>query len=413
MGPLVPFEIIGSQFDYIIAIILGFFFGFILEQAGFSSSRKLAGVFYGYDFVVLKVFFTAAITAMVGLIIFAYLGWIDMSVVYINPTFVGPAIVGGMVMGVGFIFGGFCPGTSITAASIGKIDAMIFIFGIMLGIFTFGEGFPLFKDFYKSGALGGIKVFDSLGMSQGTFAFMLIIAAIVAFIATSRIEKRVMDKYNFDTIRNGKLNPAFASVILFVLGLVVLFIPENKKLDTAEISPKELVTDLTGTQRFISPEETAFYIIDNTQNYKLIDVRPATEYKIFSLPGAISMPIDKFTDESSIKSLNPDNEKAGMKKILYSNGNIASDKVWMIMKREGYDNFYVLDGGLNKFVETFFMNTDTIMPKKVKLASVQKDYDKRFKVEAKKYFSGMKKKVTKSADAPAPVVKVARASGGC
>ncbi len=45
----------------IIAILIGIAFGFILEASGFSSSRKLAGVFYGYDFAVLKVFFTAAV----------------------------------------------------------------------------------------------------------------------------------------------------------------------------------------------------------------------------------------------------------------------------------------------------------------------------------------------------------------
>ena len=54
MGPLVPL-IISDEFDLIIALILGFGFGFILEQAGFSTSKKLVGLFYGRDFVVLKV----------------------------------------------------------------------------------------------------------------------------------------------------------------------------------------------------------------------------------------------------------------------------------------------------------------------------------------------------------------------
>ena len=61
MGPLIPNEIIPFEWSSIIAIVIGICFGFILEASGFSSSRKLAGVFYGYDFAVLKVFFTAAI----------------------------------------------------------------------------------------------------------------------------------------------------------------------------------------------------------------------------------------------------------------------------------------------------------------------------------------------------------------
>ena len=49
------------------ALIIGMAFGFVLERAGFGSSRKLAGIFYFRDMTVLKVMFTAVITAMLGL----------------------------------------------------------------------------------------------------------------------------------------------------------------------------------------------------------------------------------------------------------------------------------------------------------------------------------------------------------
>ncbi len=65
MGPFVP-DLISDQLNLVVALFLGIGFGFVLEQAGFSSSRRLAGVFYGYDFTVLRVFFTAAVTAMSG-----------------------------------------------------------------------------------------------------------------------------------------------------------------------------------------------------------------------------------------------------------------------------------------------------------------------------------------------------------
>ena len=87
MGPLIPNGIIDAGWSYIIAMVLGFFFGYILESAGFSSSRKLVGVFYGYDFTVLRVFFTAVVTAMIGLLYFNFMGWIDLSMLYIPPTF--------------------------------------------------------------------------------------------------------------------------------------------------------------------------------------------------------------------------------------------------------------------------------------------------------------------------------------
>ncbi len=190
MGPLVPQEIIGADWNLFIAFVVGIGFGFVLEQAGFSSSRKLAGMFYGYDTVVLKVFFTGAITAMLGLLFFSLFGWIDLSLIYVNPTFLGSAIAGGIIMGAGFIIGGFCPGTSVCAAAIGKIDAMVFVGGLFLGIFFFAEAFPLLKDFYMSGSMGPLKVSDVFGISSGVMTLAVIIAALVMFKLGELAEKR-------------------------------------------------------------------------------------------------------------------------------------------------------------------------------------------------------------------------------
>jgi hypothetical protein len=132
MGPLVVNELISENTNLLLGFIIGIGFGFVLESSGFSSSRKLAGVFYGYDTVVLKVFFTAAITAMLGMLFLSLFGWLDLNLVYVNPTYLTSAIIGGIVMGAGFIIGGFCPGTSFAGASIGKIDAMVFIGGCLL-----------------------------------------------------------------------------------------------------------------------------------------------------------------------------------------------------------------------------------------------------------------------------------------
>ena len=92
MGPLVP-DVISNNLNLIVALIIGISFGAILEQAGFSTSKKLVGLFYGYDFTVLRVFFTAGIVAMIGVMAFAHFGLIDINLIYINPTFLWSAIV--------------------------------------------------------------------------------------------------------------------------------------------------------------------------------------------------------------------------------------------------------------------------------------------------------------------------------
>lgn len=190
MGPLITNDIISADTNLLLAFIIGIAFGFILESSGFSSSRKLAGLFYGYDTVVLKVFFTAGITAMVGLLFFSLFGWIDMEMVYVNPTFLPSAIIGGLVMGAGFIMGGFCPGTSVCAAAIGKIDAIVFIAGLFIGVLLFTEGYPLLKNLYMAGSKGDVKLSDVLGIKDGVMALLFILMAITVFWIGEKAEKR-------------------------------------------------------------------------------------------------------------------------------------------------------------------------------------------------------------------------------
>jgi hypothetical protein len=190
MGPLAVNEIISPNTNLFLAFVIGIGFGFVLEQCGFSSSRKLAGLFYGYDMVVLKVFFTGGVTAMLGLLFFSLFGWVDLNLVYINPTFLASAIIGGLVMGAGFIMGGFCPGTSFCGAAIGKIDAMIFIVGLFIGVFFFAFGYPLFEALYKAGDMGAPKISSMLSISDGIFAFILVVIALGMFYVSEWVEKK-------------------------------------------------------------------------------------------------------------------------------------------------------------------------------------------------------------------------------
>jgi uncharacterized membrane protein YedE/YeeE len=191
MGPLF---FATDEWSFVIALVIGIAFGYILESAGFSSSRKLAGVFYGYDFVVLQVFFTAAITAAIGLLFFEYFGWIDLSQIWVNRFYTGSAILGGAIMGFGFVIGGFCPGTSACASAIGKIDAMIFLGGFIVGVVIFDAFYPLYKTFYKAGNRGAVTIYEDLGMNREVFLLLFVLFAIVSFVVTAYIQQRVSQK---------------------------------------------------------------------------------------------------------------------------------------------------------------------------------------------------------------------------
>jgi len=97
-----------SQTTYLaVSLLLGFFFGFFLERAEFSSAKKLTAQFYFKDFSVLKVMFTAIVVAMLGIAYLAAAGRLDMSQVYVPLTFLWPQIAGGLLLGAGFIIGGY------------------------------------------------------------------------------------------------------------------------------------------------------------------------------------------------------------------------------------------------------------------------------------------------------------------
>ena len=191
IGPLIQSGFIPQAWDNIIAVFIGAAFGFALESSGFSSSRKIIGTFFGYDFVVVKVFFTAAITASIGLLYLDYLGLVNFSLLYIQPTFMTSAIVGGIIMGIGFSMGGFCPGTSLCSAAIGRIDGMVFFGGMFIGVFLFSESFPLWEKMYYSGSQGPKMINDALGISAQLFTLILVIVAVGMFYGAAWVQSKV------------------------------------------------------------------------------------------------------------------------------------------------------------------------------------------------------------------------------
>jgi hypothetical protein len=190
MGPISSLFTMPEWLDLIIALLIGIGFGFALEQAGFSSSRKLAGMFYGYDTTVIKVFFTAAIVALAGSQLLSYFGLLNLNLVFVNEFYVTASIIGGIIMGAGFIMGGFCPGTGLCALSIGKIDAMIFFLGGLAGAFLFAETYPFIQNLANGSYKGPVKINEAFGMSPGLFTLLLILAAVGMFWIAELAEKR-------------------------------------------------------------------------------------------------------------------------------------------------------------------------------------------------------------------------------
>ena len=194
MMPYFKFDYFTTDFSLVIAFLIGIGFGFALERGGFGNSRILAAQFYFSNMRVLKVMFTAIVTAMIGLFYFAWAGWLDLSLVYIGDTFILPQIIGGLILGIGFVIGGYCPGTSIVSVSTGRSDGISFLIGIFFGIFVFGEIFPLIENFYNSTNMGRVTLPEFLGLSYGTVVFVVVVMALAAFAAAEWGEKFMAKK---------------------------------------------------------------------------------------------------------------------------------------------------------------------------------------------------------------------------
>lgn len=204
-APFYKFDMFGFETSLVVAFIIGILFGFTLERAGFSNSRKLAMQFYFRDMTVLKVMFTAIVVAMVGLLYLNLVDILDISLVYLNPTVLAPQIAGGIIMGIGFVVGGFCPGTSLVASAIGKIDGMFYVAGALLGMLIYGEVFPFFQNFTEIGKLGQVTLGDWLHLSPGVVAFLVILMALGMFIGAEALEKKFGAKDEIPDETNGKL----------------------------------------------------------------------------------------------------------------------------------------------------------------------------------------------------------------
>jgi uncharacterized protein len=193
-APFFKFGLFGDHVSLVIAFVVGIGFGFFLERAGFGSSRVLVAQFYLTDLRVFKVMFTAIVTAMVGLFYLSWLGFVDLSLVYLTPTNLLPQVVGGLLLGFGFVIGGYCPGTSCVAAVTGKVDAMVFLLGIIVGIFAFGEAFGALESFYNATPLGTLTLPQILNIPYGIMVCLVVFMAIGGFAGATWVEKTMAAK---------------------------------------------------------------------------------------------------------------------------------------------------------------------------------------------------------------------------
>ena len=398
MGPLVPF-VFSNEFNLIIALLAGIGFGFVLEQAGFSSTKKLVGLFYGYDFTVLKVFFTAGITAMIGVLLFGQIGILDLSLIYVNPTFLWSALIGGAIMGLGFIIGGFCPGTSVCAAAIGKLDGLAFVFGSGLGVLAFAEGYPLLNKIYLAEAWGPVLMNEKLGMSKIIFAFLLTAIAFISFYLTRLIENRV-NGIQSNLPKRKVIIYSAAVGVAFLLLIFTALLPDAKSRLESKVNQALNYANLGSVE--IPADKLANEIVNNYYRINIIDVRTPEAFKVFHLPFAINIPVERM-NERQWKNILNQKHKAN---YFYADDQQTARKGYLTAEYIGKAENYLLNESPANFKKMFYEIGD---PEAVAGKKEVNTYNFR-----KKAASEMKMLLEALKNSTEPVVaKTTKIKGGC
>ncbi len=330
---------------YAAALVLGVFFGLALERAGLGSSRRLAAVFYFEDMVVVKVMFSALITAMLGLMLFSAAGLLPPDQLYQMPTIYGAHLLGGLLFGVGFVMGGWCPGTAAVGAASGKLDALLFLGGGLVGAILFNETFPLVQPWYSWGEAGVVFLYQTLGMGQGSLAVLLSLLAVAAFWGCEILERR---RGVGGAFLSGRFLPGFSLAVVATALVAYLAAPlpgeSPAPVAAAPGGEAALLSQVEAGQDHLEPEDLADRLLAGAPGLVVADVRSEAEYRAFHIRGAIHAPLSRLGEV-----LAPYRNRGTI--VLYSGGMTHAAQARDSLTRQGFTNVYLLTDGLNGFRE--------------------------------------------------------------
>ena len=276
------------ELGLIVAVLIGFGFGFVLERAGFGNAKKLAAQFYLHDMTVFKVMFSAIVTAMGGLVIASGLGLVDLRAVSESAasfTYLWPMLAGGLALGAGFIISGYCPGTSLVSTATGNIDGAITFLGVIVGSFIYGEIFPLAPKFHTSGDKGHLFLYDILGVPAPLLAAGIILMALGMFYGAEKVERIFKRKKERDVglqVASGRGRMKAIGVIaaLALLAAGTLALPgaaEKTSVDDPQI---------------IGQKELATRVLEEPWRLRILDLRAKSTCAKRRIPGAECTPFD-------------------------------------------------------------------------------------------------------------------------
>ena len=352
---MAPYDLAASLGPVSFALVfgaIGFGFGAALEMGGFGDTRKLAGQFYFKDMTVLKVMFTGIAVAAVLVALATSFGLLDMSRVFVNPTYLWPGIVGGLIMGVGFVVGGFCPGTSLVAASTLKIDGMVFLLGALLGVWLFGETVGAFQSFWLSSYMGRFTLPELFDLPVGVTVLLVVGMALALFWAGDLAQQYFGEKKPWSQVKRvpGRGTLAFAGTLVAASLALVAHGQPTPEAKFARMGP-EPRRSLEERTLFVDPAEVAALRKDIGVQVVVLDLRDETDFNLFHIGGSRRVTLADLETPAGLKPLLE--QPPTTVTFLVGNGEAAALTAWKHLFAQGVPNLYVIEGGMNRWLERY------------------------------------------------------------
>ncbi len=394
-APFYKFGLFGDEFSLIVAFVIGIAFGFVLERAGFGSARKLAAQFYLTDMSVLKVMFTAIVTAMIGVYVLARLGWMDLSLVYLTPTFLAPQILGGLLLGAGFVIGGYCPGTSVVSSATGRLDGMVYVAGLVAGIVFYGEIYPAISDFTRTTAMGQVTLPQLFHIPYGVLVLAVVIMALGMFAGAEWVEAKLSG--NRPPVPPALLGPPARftpvrklMVVLVALGALAAVGGNPYRGARVTVDAKALALSAASDAQQVRVRDLADWLVKGEMDCLLVDVRAPEAFAKYHIPGAQNVPLAALDSD-----LAAHNEKI----LVYSDRDLLSAQAWFLLKAMGFPSVHVLKGGLQAWRE------EVLFPAKPEPATPEQLAEFNKRAEVAKFFGGKPRGAT-SGGGPAALPEI-------
>ncbi len=352
---MAPFDLAASLGPVAYALVfgaIGFGFGAALEMGGFGDTRKLAGQFYFRDMTVLKVMFTGIAVAAVLVALATSFGLLDMTRVFVNPTYLWPGIVGGLIMGVGFVIGGFCPGTSLVAASTLKVDGMLFLLGALVGVWLFGETVSSFQGFWLSSYMGRFTLADWLGLPLGVTVLLVVVMAVALFWAGDLAQQHFGQKRPWAEVVKGPgrgWQLLAGSLVGASLFLVVRGQPDPEAR-FARMGP-EVRRSVEERTIYVDPAEVVALRKDIGVQVAILDLRDERDFNLFHVGGSRRATLAELESQERLKHLL--DQPPTTVTFLLGTGEAAALPAWRRLTAQGVPNLYVIEGGVNRWLERY------------------------------------------------------------